>query len=284
MTSLILEGGSFRAIFTAGVLDGFMENNIYFPYVIGVSGGISNAASYISKQNGRNLKVIKEYRNDKKYAGLNNFFTDKSIFGVEFVFETIPNELIPFDYETFYNYKGMVLAAVTNAHTGKSEYLDALAGTTQNEVFKATCSIPALFEPQKIGDNLYFDGGVSDSIPIVKAMNDKNDKHIIVLTQPKGYKKELDVQTKMAAMIIEKKYPMIAYKLRHRYELYNLQVKLCEKLEQENKAIIIRPNTLLKSDENDIRILENTYNEGKKWVYDNLDKIKNFLGNEKLDY
>lgn len=284
MAGLILEGGSFRAVFTAGVLDGFMENDLYFPYVIGVSGGISNAASYISKQNGRNLEIIKKYRNDKKYAGLNNFFTDRSIFGVKFVFETIPNKLVPFDYAAYYKYPGKVLAVVTNAETGKPEYFNALKRSAGNEILKATCSIPALFKPQLIAGNYYYDGGVSDSIPIVKAMNDGITKYIIILTQPEGFKKELNLETKICAKLVEKRFPMISYKLLNRFKVYNLQLKLCEKLAEENKAIIIRPKSKIKSGESDIAILESTYNEGKQWVYDNLEKLKLFLENELIKY
>lgn len=93
MPSLVLEGGTFRPIFSAGVMDALLDNDIMFPYCIGVSAGITNGVSYISKQKGRNLDVIKNYRNDKRYFGVNNFLKCKSIFGLDFTFDEIPNKL-----------------------------------------------------------------------------------------------------------------------------------------------------------------------------------------------
>lgn len=277
MASLILEGGSFRGIFSAGVMDGFLELGIEFPYVIGVSAGMANAAAYLSKQKGRNMELTRAYRNDPRYFGLHHFLTDRSIFGVEFVFETIPQELVPFDYETFRNYPGKVYGVVTNAETGKAEYLDVLKQSKHSEVFKATCSIPGLFEGELINGVRYFDGGVADSIPVVKAMNDGNKKHVIVLTQPDGYVKEFDTKTKMIAMAIGEEYPNLAYRLTKRADIYNLQLALCKKLEEEGKALIIRPAHPLNSLEDSIEKLEDTYEEGKQWVLDHKDELFEFI-------
>ena len=124
MPSLILEGGTLRPIFSAGVMDALLDNNITFPYCIGVSAGITNGVSYISKQKGRNLEVVTKYRNDNRYLSYRNFLRCKSIFGLDFVFDEIPNNLIPFDMDTYRKYPGKVLVGVTNAHTGKTEYLN----------------------------------------------------------------------------------------------------------------------------------------------------------------
>lgn len=282
MASLVLEGGTFRAIFTAGVLDAFLENNMMFPYVIGVSAGISNGASYISKQHGRNMEIMEKYRQDQRYTGLNNFIKDKSLFGVDFIFEKIPMDLIPFDYATYYRYPGVLKVVATNAQTGLAEYLDGLNTSIHNEVYKATCAVPGVFPAVKIGDKEYFDGGVADSIPIAKAMDDGNQKHIIVLTQPDDFVKEFDRNTRIVEKIMRRKYPRVAFKLRNRYKLYNLQVKLCKKLQQEGKAIIINPSHRLNSTEKDVDALRNTYEEGRKWVYDHLDQLQEFLKGELL--
>ncbi|MGN0586817.1 MAG: patatin-like phospholipase family protein, partial [Oscillospiraceae bacterium] len=107
MTGLVLEGGTFRGIFSAGVMDAFIKEGVEFPYVIGVSAGISNGLSYVSKQFGRNIDILENYRNDKRYLGAQNFLKCRSAFGLDFVFGDIPQKLIPFDYETFHKYKGM---------------------------------------------------------------------------------------------------------------------------------------------------------------------------------
>ena len=113
MPSLILEGGTFRPIFSAGVMDALLDNNIIFPYCIGVSAGITNGVSYISQQRGRNLEILTKYRNDKRYLGYGNFLKCKSLFGLDFVFDEIPNKLIPFDMDTYKKYTGKFLIGVT---------------------------------------------------------------------------------------------------------------------------------------------------------------------------
>ena len=123
MPSLILEGGTFRPIFSAGVMDALLDNNIMFPYCIGVSAGITNGVSYLSKQYKRNLEILENYRLDKRYIGFRNFLKCKSLFGLDFVFDEIPNRLNPFDMETFQKYDGTVLVGVTNATTGKIRIL-----------------------------------------------------------------------------------------------------------------------------------------------------------------
>jgi Predicted esterase of the alpha-beta hydrolase superfamily len=119
MVSLVLEGGTLRGIFSAGVMDSFLKEEIDINYIVGVSAGISNAASYVSRQEGRNLEILEKYRLDKRYIGAENFFKGKSLFGLDFVFDEIPNKLVPFDYDTFRNYKGKFLVGMFNAEKGE---------------------------------------------------------------------------------------------------------------------------------------------------------------------
>ena len=177
MPSLILEGGTFRPIFSAGVMDALLDNNIIFPYCIGVSAGITNGISYISKQKGRNLEVLTKYRNDKRYLGYGNFLKCKSLFGLDFVFDEIPNKLVPFDMDTYKKYTGKVLIGVTNAKTGKTEYLDGKDLDDKATFLRATCALPIFFPVIKINNNEYYDGGLCDPIPIKKAIADGNEKH-----------------------------------------------------------------------------------------------------------
>ena len=182
MPGLILEGGTFRPIFSAGVMDALLDNDIMFPYCIGVSAGITNGVSYISKQKGRNLQVLEKYRNDKRYFGMRNFFKCKSIFGLDFLFDEIPNKLLPFDMDTYQSYQGKILVGVTNAVTGETEYLDGKNLDEKTTLLRATCAIPLFFPTIKINDVPYYDGGICDPIPIRKAIADGNDKHLIILT------------------------------------------------------------------------------------------------------
>ena len=274
MPSLILEGGTLRPIFSAGVMDALLDNNITFPYCIGVSAGITNGVSYISKQKGRNLEVVTKYRNDNRYLSYRNFLRCKSIFGLDFVFDEIPNNLIPFDMDTYRKYPGKVLVGVTNAHTGKTEYLNGKDLDDKATMLRATCAIPLLFPVIKINGKEYYDGGLCDPIPIKKAIADGNTKHLIVLTQPKGYKKELSKKNILVAKLLNKKYPNLKTPLLNRHNHYNETVKFCEQLENEGKVLILRPEYNLDSFERDINKLKSSYDHGYNLTINHLSEIK----------
>ena len=276
MPSLVLEGGTFRPIFSAGVMYALLDNDIMFPYCIGVSAGITNGVSYISKQKGRNLEVIENYRNDKRYFGVSNFFKCKSIFGLDFTFDEVPNKLNIFDMDTYKSYEGKVLVGVTNAKTGKAEYLDGKELDNTAQMLRATCAIPIFFPVIKINDNEYYDGGLCDPIPIKKAIEDGNEKHLIILTRPKGYIKKLSKNNRIVARMLRKKYPNLEHILLTRHDLYNETVRFCEELEHQGKAIIIRPTAegAIDSFEKDTTKLRAAYNHGYNMAIENLDKIK----------
>lgn len=279
MASLILEGGTFRPIFSAGVMDALLDNNIMFPYCIGVSAGITDGFSYISKQKKRNFDVLVNFRNDKRYIGINNFIKCKSIFGLDFAFDEIPNKIYPFDWETFNEYDGKVVVGVTNASTGSSEYLDGKNLDKKCTMLRATCSIPFFFPPALIDGREYFDGGICDPIPIKKAISDGNEKHLIVLTRPKGYIKTLSSSNKAAARILKKKYPNLVKPLLTRHEMYNETVKFCEELEKSGKAVILRPDAerSIDSFEKDVEKIKDSYSHGYEMTIRKLDEIKRLL-------
>lgn len=274
MGSLILEGGTFRPIFSAGVMDALLEEDVMFPYCIGVSAGITDGFSYLSRQKGRNLDVLLKFRHDKRYLGKRNFLKCKSLFGLEFVFDTIPNELSPFDWKTFYEYDGKVLVGVTNAITGKAEYLDGKELDKKCTMLRATCAIPLVFPEIKINGVPYYDGGLCDPIPIRKAIADGNERHLIVLTRPKGYKKELGRSNKVASRALKKKYPKLEKVLLERHIAYNETVQFCEQLEREGKALIIRPDRPLDSMEKDLNVIQSSYDLGYKMAKEQMEMIK----------
>ena len=274
MPSLILEGGTFRPIFSAGVMDALLDNNITFPYCIGVSAGITNGISYISQQRGRNLEVVTKYRNDKRYLGYRNFLKCKSLFGLDFVFDEIPNKLIPFDMDTYKKYPGKVLVGVTNAKTGKTEYLDGKNLDDKATMLRATCALPIFFPVIKLNGNEYYDGGICDPIPIKKAIEDGNDKHLIILTQPKGYKKELSKKNVLVAKLLNNKYPNLKDALLNRHDSYNETVRFCEELEKQGKALILRPEFSLESFEKDVDKLKANYNHGYDLATKRINDIK----------
>lgn len=282
MPSLILEGGTFRPIFSSGVMDALLDNDIMFPYCIGVSAGITYGISYLSKQYKRNLKVVETYRNDKRYIGITNFFKCKSLFGLDFAFDEIPNKLVPFDSDEFNKYDGTALVGVTNALTGKTEYFNAKDLDKQCTMLRATCAIPFFFPAIKINDNFYYDGGLCDPIPIRKAIEDGNEKHLIILTRPKEYRKTLSIGNKFAAKIFKNKYPNLVKPLLTRHTMYNETVRYCEELEAQGKAIIIRPtlDQAIDSFEKDVTKLNKAWQDGYNACIEKIDDIKSLFQNK----
>ncbi|MEK4251351.1 patatin-like phospholipase family protein [Paenibacillus sp. FSL W7-1287] len=274
MPSLILEGGTLRPIFSSGVMDALLDHDIMFPYVIGVSAGISNGVSYISKQKQRNLQIMEQFRNDPRYLGFRNYLRNRSLFGLDFVFDEIPNKHIPFDIDTYQSYDGQVLVGVTNAHTGLTEYMDGMKADRAWTMLRASCAIPLYFPAIEINGSSYYDGGISDPIPIRKAIEDGHDKHLIVLTQPKGYTKTYSRANGVAAKLLNRKYPKLAELLITRHNIYNETVAFCEQLEAEGKAVIIRPQYKLESFEKDYSKLKQSCEHGYQLAEEKIDHIR----------
>lgn len=280
MTGLVLEGGTFRGVYSAGVMDAFLENGVEFPYIIGVSAGISNGVSYVSKQFARNREIMDNYRRDKRYIGAGNFRSCKSVFGLDFVFGEIPNELIPFDYDTFAKYKGKLRVGVTNAITGKAEYFDGLQNGTDWKYLRASCSIPGLFPPAEIDGNLYYDGGLVCPIPIKPAIRDGCTKNVIILTQPEGFVKKCGKGNIVMSQLIRKKFPEVEMLLLDRHRIYNRQIEFCNELERRGKALIFRPKEKLDSMEKSTEKLRQTWQMGYDDGTARIDEVKSFLGKQ----
>ena len=171
-TGIVLEGGAVRTIFSTGVCDALLTRDLLPDYVIGVSAGIAYGVSYVSKQSRRNLDIMVNYINDKRYMGFGNLLRrdNRAYFGLDFVFGTIPNELIPFDYDTFAAYPGEVEAVVTNMDTGKAEYFPVERRDDRFKLLQATCALPFLFPVFDIQGKPCMDGGAADAIPYERAL------------------------------------------------------------------------------------------------------------------
>ncbi len=272
MTGLVLEGGAFRGLYTDGVLDALLDNNIHFDYIIGVSAGISNGYSYASAQSGRNVEIIRKYINDKRYFGFANYLKNRSIFGMDFVFGEIPRSLVPFDLTAFQNYSGKILAGVTNAETGKIEYFEPDYDDTDFTLLRATCAIPLFFPVIYYHGGKYFDGGLADPIPIRKAIEDGCTKNLIVLTQPKGYQKK---PSHFIPGLTGLKYPALKRTLTERHERYNSSICFCEAQLQAGNAVLLRPDAIgfTSRFERDLDKLNILYEKGYRDTIKNLDAI-----------
>lgn len=277
MKGLVLEGGTFRPIFSSGVMDALLSDDIMLPYCIGVSAGISDGVSYISRQKGRNLEIVQKYRNDKRYMGKRNYRKSRSLFGLDFVFGEIPDVLVPFDMQTFMRYEGRCMVGVTNAITGQAEYMDAKDMDEQYSMLRATCAMPLFFPAIDVNGSKYYDGGISDPVPVSKALEDGCDKVLVVLTQPKGFRKRLGKYDRIGARVLAGKYPAMSEAILSRPDRYNQVVEMCEQLEKEGKAMILRPNYRLNSFESDVHKLEASYWHGYRMTREKINRIRKFL-------
>lgn len=277
-TSLILEGGTFRTLFTAGVLDTFIDEKIELSYIVAISAGAINACSYVAGQKERTLRILSTYRHDKRYMGISNFFRERSYFGLDFAYNVLPNELDLFDWEKYRSFNGQLEFGVTNALTGQVEYLNALEMDTRCNMLQATCALPVLFPEINVNGIPYYDGGLSDPIPVKQAEKQGYDKHIFVLTRPEGYRKEMDGKSKWVMKLFARKYPKLALAMAHRVEAYNQTLAYVESLEKEGRAFIFRPDHALNSFEKHVPTMNQNYQMGYTQSRNRLDELVTFLG------
>ncbi len=277
---MVFEGGANRTIFSCGVMDVFLEEGLMPDYFIGVSAGIAFGVSYLSGQKGRNLEVMEKYMADKRYMGVRYLFnrSEKAYYNTKFVFDQVPNELLPFDYDAFARYEGKVEAAVTNLHTGRAEYLEVPRGRDMKDTLVASCSLPILFPPVKIGKRYYLDGGIADSVPYEHAFEEGCDKLVVVLTRARGYVKEEEKAIKLTNHLY-KKYPKVVEALNLRAERYNECMKQLAQLEQEGKVFVIAPEDTYgvgRTETNTVK-LRRLYDEGHEIAEAQMEALKQYL-------
>lgn len=277
-TGLLLEGGAMRGMYTAGVLDIFMQKNIKIDGILGVSAGALFGMNYKSRQIGRAIRYNKKYAGNKNYMGLYSFLATGNIMNEDFCFRRIVNELDPIDYETFKKSDVEFYAVVTNIETGEAEYIkiDDLKDKTNLEILRASGSMPFVSKTVIVNDKKYLDGGIADSIPIDKIMNMDFEKVIVVLTRPIDYKKKKTNQT--FPKVYYRKYSKFVEAINNRYNKYNKELEKVSKLEKEGKIFVIRPSKLLKIkriEKNDQKLQE-MYDLGRSDTLKLLDEIKEY--------
>ncbi len=270
---LVLEGGGMRGIYTAGVLDLFLDKGIHFDYIIGVSAGANMAASYLSMQRGRNRQVSLDFLNDQRYLSMKNFVKNREMFGMDFIFEEIPNKLVPFNMENFLLYEGEYVVACTNCETGETEYFDKTYLTKDLlKILRASSSLPFMAPIVDYEGKKLLDGGVTDPIPLRKAQADGIAKNVVVLTRPKGYVKK---SGRLAKWFKVKGYPKVDEAMRRRPARYNETLYYVNQQEEEGNVVVIRPSADLKVDrlEKDKVKLDAMYHMGYKDAENALAKI-----------
>ena len=277
-TALILEGGAMRGMYTAGVLDVLMKESIEADACYGVSAGALFGINYKSKNIGRVIRYNLKYGGNPETMGWKSLFKTGNLMHKEFWFVDIPFKLDPMDTDTYVNCKTEFFAVVTNMSTGEAEYKSIynLKEEKCMEYLRASGSLPFLSKPVIVDNTPYLDGGISDSIPVKKAIEDGYDKIIVVLTRPKSYRKSGSIH---GADIFYKKYPEFAKTLNNRNRMYNKQCEFIEKLEKDGKIIVLRPSEHIevKRTEKDKEKLQKMYDLGIKDCSEKIDIIKSFL-------
>lgn len=278
--SLILEGGGMKGIYTAGVLDFFLDNNIEFSQCYGVSAGACHMCSYLSKQRKRAYQISVDYIDQKAYCSVESLVKTGDMFGADMCYELIPDYLNPYDYDAFDKYEGKAYAVVTNIETGKAEYMRLDDMRNDIIVVRASSSMPLVSKNVRIGNGLYLDGGISDSIPIARSIYDGYLKNVVVMTKEEGYIRE-PVSTMELAMLKTRymRYPKVYELMRERHLAYNATVKHIEALEKKGMIFVIRPK--YKSDvgriEKDKAKLDALYEDGYRDAQECYEDMLDYL-------
>lgn len=260
---LVLEGGGMRGVFTCGVLDCFMEHGIEFPYVVGVSAGACNGLSYLSRQPGRakfsNIDMLAKYH----YIGLKHLWFQRSILDQRLLYELFPETIMPFDYETYFRNPARFEMVTTNCVTGKACYLEEKQDRVRLlAIVKASSSLPYVCPITYVDGRPMLDGGIVDSIPVMRAISQGYEKNVVVLTRNRGFRKtEKDIRV---PRIVYKRYPYLRAVLSRRCRAYNDQLEMIERMEDEKSIISIRPEAPMQVSliERDVRKLTDLYEEG----------------------
>lgn len=277
---LVLEGGAFRGIFTAGALDCLLDEGISFPYVVGVSAGSGNAVNFIARQRGRTKKVI-THENADPFFGLGLFARSGRILDLDKMLLEYSYEQIPLDFKTYFASPTESEYVVANCERGEAEYLSSDGtGADLLRICKATCSVPFVCDPVQIGDFHYIDGSVIDSLPFERAFARGCDGVMVVLTRKEGETPTNYARMKLLLDICyRKKYPKLCDAMMRRRETYDRQMKKLLDLEKSGRAMIIRPTVeSISHFENDKRKINAFYQHGFDRMNEVLPALRYFLG------
>jgi predicted patatin/cPLA2 family phospholipase len=263
---LVLEGGGMRTTYTGGVLDAFMDAGVDLAYVIGVSAGANAGSHYVARQRERSHRVFVDLVADPRYAGWRNVARERSWFGMEFLFRTLPDELAPFDYEGFRSSPRTLVAGVTDCRTGAARYYaqrDEDPRWYVQTLLRASCSLPLLSPPVMVQGRPCVDGGVTDSIPILRAVAGGNPRNVVVLTRNAGYRKP-PARFRALSRVLLARYPAVHAAMLRRPRVYDASLDLVERMERAGSAFVLRPVRPLAVGrmERDLARLEALYRQG----------------------
>ena len=276
---LVCEGGAMRGIYTAGVLDVFMEKNVDLDMLMGVSAGACFGCNYISGQIGRTIRYNVRFAKDPRYCSFRSMLKTGDIYGYEFCYHELPEKLDRFDYEAFRKSEKEFYIVATSVETGKAVY-KKLENMDRNDMewIRASASMPMVSNTVIIDGHKYLDGGIADSIPVEAAMGLGFEKNVVILTRPEGYSKKPEPLLPLEK-IRYRHYPEFLDTLAHRHEDYNRELEVCDRLAKEGRAFVIRPSEIPEAGriEHDPEKLKQTYLLGRKDAEAALPALRDFL-------
>lgn len=277
---LVLEGGANRGVFTAGALDYLMEQDFYLPYVVGTSAGACNAVSYVSRQPGRMKRCCIITDRENRYVTVKNTLKTHTLLDMDLMFDTFPQKTFPFDYDTYFHSEIQCEMAVTNCITGKAEYLSEHSSHRRlMDICRASSSIPVMTKIVYVDGNPYVDGGLADSVPVIRALKTGHRKPVIILTRNKGYrKKPVRPGKNIYRVLYGKTYPNLAKSMEMRAGIYNKTMDYIDKWEREGKVFVLRPRIPPVSRlERDTGRMEEFYQHGYDLMEKRFGELEEFL-------
>ena len=281
-TGLIVEGGGMKCAYSAGVLDIFLDEQFQFDYCIGVSAGSANCASFLAGQRERNLRYYTTHTKDPKYFGIKNLLTSGSLFGLQYIYGDMTNEggIDPLDYDAYYENPTDTYIAATDALTGQPYYFN------KNEVERnayqpimASCALPVACRPIRYQGHTFFDGGVSDSIPIAHALEQGCDRIVILFSKPKGYRMQPQGLRAGYTLALRHKYPKMVEALNRRHEMYNAEMEQVDALIREGKVLAFHPSADIHTGTYAVDPIINRqlYDNGLQDAQERKKEVKDFL-------
>lgn len=276
-TGLVLEGGGVRGIYVAGILDVFLEQEIGFDGVIGVSAGAIHGCSYLSGQNGRSIRYYSKYCADPRFMSLRNWLRTGNILDPEFCYHDIPDKLDIYDHDAFERCGVPFYVVCSDVETGKPEYFHMTDMRSQIDLLRASASLPYASSIVEFGGRKLLDGGCTDSIPVEKFREMGYQRNVVVLTRPADYRKKHDSGT--LAKLVYRKYPAFAKALANRDVMYNRTVERIQELEQEGSIFVIRPREALNIGrlERNVENVRRVYETGRADAVQCLANLKKWL-------
>lgn len=277
---IILEGGAMRSMFSAGVLDSFLENEIEIPNVMAVSAGAYAGMNYVSGQKGRVLDAIIKPLETEKYLGFGTFLKKGTFFDMDFLFDEIPKKRVPFDFETFKNSAKRFITSTVNCLTGEAVYFDEFPDEDMFfKICKAANSLPFIARITDINGIPMLDGGMADAIPVSRALEEGWKKIIVVMTRNADYRKKQRYFYMLMLKLIYHKYPKFVDMVWGRAQKYNQSMEMVARMEKEGNALVLRPldSLHLQNNEADPEKLREYYRHGYEVAQKRVEEIRAFL-------